>query len=206
MHPAFATIEFGPFKSNYHKAAVDAGFREALNDYLVAQLLPQVDEPFDSTVGRLLATYDDQKYCGPNSAVRDFYSLDLEFRRPSGADAIKADLAYSSAQRSFSPRYQGNPLYLWTASRKEAQTRRTNSIKLVCDRILCGEVATAQCPCCGAELQTINSPGLFDVSCPARCFNYNFHRDPQTGAFQHGHFFCETVSVLTIDNASITDH
>jgi hypothetical protein len=82
MHPAFATIEFGPFKSDYHKAAVDTDFRDLLNDYLVGQLLPQVDEPFENTVGRLVATYDDQKYCGPNSAVRDFYTLDFEFQRP----------------------------------------------------------------------------------------------------------------------------
>lgn len=190
MHPAFATIEFGPFKSDYHKAAVDTDFRDLLNDYLVGQLLPQVDEPFENTVGRLIATYDDQKYCGPNSAVRDFYTLDFEFQRPSGSDSIKADLAFSREQRLFAQRYRGTPFYLWTASRKTAQTRLTNEIKLVCDRILSGKIVQAPCPCCGVELQIINTPGLFDVSCPSRCFNYNFHRDAKTGTFQHGHFIC----------------
>ena len=191
MHPAFDTLQFGPFKSDYHSATVGAEFREALNDYLAAQLLPQVDEPFDSTAGRLVATYDDQKHCGPNSAVRHIYTLEFEFRRPSGTDTIKVDLAYSATKRSFSPRFQNRPLHLWTASSKEAQTRRTNSIELVCNRILRGEATTAQCPCCGAELGIVNQPALFDISCPARCFNYNFHRDRDTGAFEHGHFFCK---------------
>jgi len=191
MHPAFTTIEFGPFKSTYHNGAVDTDFREALSDYLAAQLLPQVDEPFDTTFGRLLAAYDDQKYCGPNSAVRDIYSLEFEFRRSSGADTIKVDLAFSSKHRSFSARYRGKPLYLWTALRKEGQIRRTNGIKEVCDRILRGEAPTARCPCCGAALHVVNTSDLFDVSCPERCFNYNFHRDPETGTFLHGHFFCE---------------
>src|SRR5688572_7817443 len=111
MHPAFATIAFGPFRSDYHNAAVNEDFREALSDYLASQLLPQVDEPFATTTGTLHATYDDQKYCGPNSAARDLYTLEFEFQRPSGGDAIKIDLAFSPKQRSFSPRYRGKPLY-----------------------------------------------------------------------------------------------
>jgi hypothetical protein len=27
------------------------------------------------------------------------------------------------------------------------------------------------------------------LSCPRGCFNYNFHRDPETREFMHGHFF-----------------
>lgn len=191
MHPAFSTIEFGPFRSEYHRVAVDADFREALSDYLVAELLPQVDQPFGSTTGRLRATYDDQKYCGPISAVRDLYTLEFEFCRASGADSIKIDLAFCPKDRSFSPRYRGKPLHLWTAARKEAHISRKESIKAICDRILHGEVSRAPCPCCGAALHIINAPALFDVSCPKHCFNYNFHRDPQTGEFLHGHFFSE---------------
>lgn len=190
MHPVFAAIQFGPFKSEYHQSAVDEDFREALSGYLVAQLLPQVDEPFDSTAGKLTAAYDDQKYCGPNSAVCDLYSFEFEFRRKDRADAIRLDLAYSRGQRTFSPRHRGKPLYLWTASRREEQHRRANDIRAVCNRILRGEIASAQCPSCGAALQVIHNPGLFGVSCPEGCFRSNHHRDPQTGEFQHGHFFC----------------
>jgi len=194
MHPAFATIKFGPFKTEYHNTSVDAEFREALSEYLVAHLLPQVDEPFDRTSGRLTATYNDEKHCGPNSAVRDIYTLEVEFHRPAGNDAIKIDLLYSGNLRCFSPRHRRQPLYLWTASRKKEQIDRNESIKAVCNRILRGGAARAQCPCCGAELRITNTPGLFDVSCPGHCFNYNFHRDPQTGALLHGHFFCKPLT------------
>lgn len=191
MHPAFAVIRFGPFKSRYHRDAVDVDFREALSDYLTAQLLPQVDELFESTAGTLRATYDDQKYCGPNSAVRDLYSLEFEFRRPSGSDAIQIDLAFSAKLRSFSPRYRGRPLYLWTAARKQTAIRRRSEIEEVCRRILDGEISPSPCPWCDAGLRITNLPALFDISCPNNCFNYNFHRDPETGVFQHGHFFCQ---------------
>ena len=190
MHPVFASIKFGPFQSDYHKSATGADFREALSQYLVAELLPQVDEPFDRAVGSLRAAYDDQKYCGPHSAVRDLYTLEFEFQRSAGGDPIKIDLAFSPKEASFSPRRLGQPLYLWTTARKEARSHLQLRIKEICDRILRGEISGARCPVCNADLHVINNSGLFDVSCPGHCFNYNFHRDPQTGEFQHGHSFC----------------
>lgn len=195
MHPAFAVIQFGPFKSDYHNAVVDRGFQEALSDFLVAQLLPQVDEPFENTSGRLVATYDLPKHTGPASAVRDIYTLDVAFRRPIGSDKITADLAYSPKQQSFTPRFRGTPFRLLTAARQQAEIERTTKIRAVCAGILrCELVGSVVCPCCGAELHITTTPSLFDVSCPARCFSYNFHRDEQTGEFLHGHFFCAPLS------------
>ncbi len=189
MHPAFASIRFGPFKSDYHEVATVGQFREGLNDYLVRKLLPQVDEPFTSTTGALQAVYDDQKYCGPNSAVRDLYRLEFEFQRSSGNDSIKLDLAYSPATYSFAPRYRGTTLHLWTKARKAAQEEQNVKIEAVCQQILHNEFSVAKCPVCDADLTITNSPALFDVLCPTGCFKYNFHRDPATGEFQHGHFF-----------------
>lgn len=189
MHPCFAAINFGPFQSDYHAIAVDSRFREALSTYLASELLPQVDKPFESTSGSLNAVYDNQKYCGPNSAVRDLYRLEFHFHRASGDDAIKIDLAYSPSTQSFRPRYRGKKLFLWTETRKEKQKVQNIEIEHVCQLILRGEMQTANCPCCGNILSIINSPSLFDVSCSQGCFNYNFHRDPETGKFQNGHFF-----------------
>jgi hypothetical protein len=56
-------------------------------------------------------------------------------------------------------------------------------------RIHTGEHSPWVCPRCSARLSLIDSPGLFDLSCPEGCFNYNFHRDPETKEFMHGHFF-----------------
>jgi hypothetical protein len=49
MHPAFAVIQFGPFASAYHSAAMTPEFKEALGAFLEKELLPQVEQPFEST-------------------------------------------------------------------------------------------------------------------------------------------------------------
>ena len=36
MHPAFASIRFGPFKSRYHNETVNDDFKEALSAFLEA--------------------------------------------------------------------------------------------------------------------------------------------------------------------------
>ncbi len=89
MHPAFASIQFGPFASTYHRECVNDDFKEAFSAFLEAELLPQIEQPYESTTGRLTAAYDDQKYCGPRSAVRDIYRFEFAFQRSSDEDTIK---------------------------------------------------------------------------------------------------------------------
>src|ERR1700742_856967 len=92
MHPAFVTIQFGPFLTSYHQKAVDVQFRELLGAYLEKELLPQVEEPFDSTTGNLTAKIDDDKHCGPNSLVKDTYKLEFSFLRVGSSDDIKVQI------------------------------------------------------------------------------------------------------------------
>jgi hypothetical protein len=188
MQPAFASIEFGPFKSTYHSEAVGDDFKQSLSAFLENELLPQVNQPYDSTTGVLTADYDDQKYCGPRSAVRDIYRLKFSFCRNSGDDTIETELVFDPKERTSSARHR-RPLFLWTVARKERKKREREAIEDVCKRIAKREQNTGSCPLCSASLQIIDSPDLFDVRCPERCFNYNFHRNPTTGAFLHGHFY-----------------
>jgi hypothetical protein len=189
MHPAFSTIEFGPFQTAYHRGAVDDGFREALSEFLERELLPQLDEPCTRTQGRLTAEFNAEKYCGPNSAVRDAYKLEISFIREHGTDEIKAQIYRDPKTDNFRPRFKGRPLILWTEKRKAEQQSFREAIDHIVKRIHAGEHSEWACPWCSTRLSLIDSPGLFDLSCPQGCFNYNFHRDPETGESMHGHFF-----------------
>jgi hypothetical protein len=194
MHKAFASIEFGPFQTAYHREAVNDAFREALSTFLERELLPQVDEAFSYTEGRLTAEFDAQKYCGANSAVRDAYKLELSFVREHGADKIEARIYRDPKTGAFRTRFKGQPLILWTEKRKAEQRSFREAIDEMVKRIHAGEHSQWACPRCSSRLSLIDSPGLFDLSCPRGCFNYNFHRDPETREFKHGHFFSRPSS------------
>ena len=188
MHPAFASIQFGPFASSYHRDAVSDDFKESLSAFLEAKLLPQVEQSYESTTGRFTASYNDHKYCGPRSAVRDIYKFEFAFQRPSGDDTIKTELAFDPKTRAFTTRHD-RPFYLWTVSRRQRYQQERQAIQDLCRCIVEHEQVAAVCPLCSAPLRVIDSPGLFDVSCPERCFDYNYHRDATSGALLHGHFF-----------------
>src|SRR5215204_5732066 len=121
MHPAFATIKFGPFKTVYHKHAVDEGFREALSAFLQRELLPQLDGDYLRTHGRLTAEFNENKYCGPNSAVRDAYKVEFSFVQREGVAEVNAKIYRDPKTGSFRPRYKALPLTLWTQKRKQEQ-------------------------------------------------------------------------------------
>ncbi|MFA5027484.1 MAG: hypothetical protein WC713_06370 [Candidatus Methylomirabilota bacterium] len=189
MHPAFANIQFGPFASTYHREAVNDQFREALSVLLEAELLPQVEQPYESTTGQLTASYDDQKYCGPLSVVRNIYCLAFAFHRPSGDDTIEdANLVFEPKTQAFRTPTRDS-LYLWTASRQQRYQQGMQAIKELCGRILAREQYEAVCPMCSAALCIRDCSDMFDARCPEGCFKFNYHRDPTTGELLHGHFF-----------------
>jgi len=189
MHPAFSTIDFGPFHTTYHRQAVDEDFRQALSDFLERELLPQVDQPFTHTRGRLTAAFDEEKYCGPNSAVRDMYRLEFAFVRERSTDDVEAQICRHSVTGGFRTRFKGEPLTLWTERRKASQQAFREAIGQIVERVRSGEQSAWACPRCSAPLSLIVSPTLFDLGCPEGCFNYHYHRHPETGEFQHGHLF-----------------
>ena len=189
MYPAFAAIRFGPFASVYHREAVDDAFKRALSTFLEAELLPQVEQPYESASGRLTAAYDDPRHCGPRSAVRDIYRLEFAFHRPAGSDTVEADLVFDPRTLAFAARPHRPPLYLRTATRRRRDELEVQAIRDVCRRIADHEPVAAVCPLCSSPLRVVDMPELFDVRCPGRCFNLHSHRDPATGGFLHGHFF-----------------
>lgn len=188
MHPPFEFIRFGPFVAEYHRMNVNQDFVEALQCYLEATLLPQVTIEYESVIGGVTASYDNDRNCGPNSAIKNLYKVEISFSKGSLVEDLKAELNYSPISRRFSVRNNG-PLYLWSVARKIRDQELRRSIDVLCREIDHEGRSDADCPCCGVALRIINTPGLFDVVCPRACFKYNFHRDPNTGQFEHGHFF-----------------
>ncbi len=83
----------------------------------------------------------------------------------------------------------GRAFRLNTIPLKQEMNRQNQEIEAIRDGILAGEITEAKCPICGADLHIVNAPRIFDLTCTQRCFNYNFHKEPRTGKFLHGHFF-----------------
>lgn len=180
--------------TNYHCDRIADGLLSHLERFISAELAAQLPDPADDIHGTLTPCYNEEKYCGPNSAVKDVYRLDLSFRI--GTETVgtfKDDIRHEPVSQGFVPRYKHRKLLVITQARRLAQKKFSEAVHALCRRICEAHIREATCPKCSATLKIIDAPALFDVSCPERCFNYNFHRDPSTGEFQHGHvFFAQT--------------
>jgi len=188
----FAAIVYGPFNAEYHRLAVNDTFKRALSEFLALTLLPQLDHTFTDATGALTACFDEDRFCGPNSLVRDCFRLEIQFRGPDGESSIKTEIAYGR-DRQFTAR-PGHSLYLWTPFRQRKRQMQQKAVQSTVDAILDKAIGRPLCPLCSAALQAIDSPALFDVVCPNGCFNYHFHRDEE-GSLLHGHFFMASPSM-----------
>lgn len=164
-------------------------FRQELERYLQAELIPQVDEPFERVEGSVTAEFNEERNCGPNSAVRDAYKLAIKFVRRTSADELAIPLYRDPKTGGFRPRSKGQPLFLWTEKRKTEEAVFRDTLDSLVQAIQSGRKPTLSCPRCSAELRLVDTPDIFDLFCLNGCFTYNFHRDPKTREFRHGHFF-----------------
>lgn len=182
-------IRFGPFSTAYHSSLVDDAFKTALSAFLESDLIPQLDEPATDAEGTLIATFDKEQHCGPNSLVRDIFTLELTLYSDNGTSELKSDVTFNATNKSFSPRTgYDHYFYLWTPARKEHREREMAAIHRLVDDIKLGR-SNRECPICHEPVSAINNPEIFDVRCRGdRCFQYNFHKD-EHGRLAHGHFF-----------------
>ena len=188
INKPFNTVRFESFVTEYHKKLITGNFKADLENYLCKELLPQVTIPFNLTKGSLKPSYNEERFCGENSAVKNLFSFEFRFSDNNQVEEIKVELKYLPQKRNFVVRYK-KPLYLWTIPRQQSQRTNAKQIEDICNSILGNEIETANCPVCEKPVRICNSPSLFDVSCSNLCFTYDFHRNAETGAFEHGHFF-----------------
>ena len=180
-------IELGPFKTEYHRGLVDGLFKSDLARLLEEQICPQADHDIHRISGTVTSQFDEERFCGPNSLVRNLFRLELIFEGSDEQSTLSTDVVYEPAAFRFNVR-KGHSLYLWTPARRRERERKLEAIKGVIDSILAGDRSNPLCPLCGSALRHIDDSLTFDLACPNRCFKYNFHKD-ENGRLLHGHFF-----------------
>ena len=183
-------IQFGPFSSAYHRGLVDDDFKATLQRFLEREMLPQIDDPVLEADGTLSATFDNERYCGPNSLVRNIFTLEIVLVGDAGKSELKSDITYCDADGSFAPRTgHGHHFYVWTPTRRRNREQELESIQRTVDDIQRGRESNPACPICNGSLSAIDNSDIFDVRCSSnRCFQYNYHKD-ENGRLAHGHFF-----------------
>ena len=183
-------IRFGPFKATYHRDLVDNAFKEQFELFLWANLVPQLECPLRELEGTLTATFDNEKNCGPNSLVRDIFTLECLVMCDDGASELKSDIVFDPKCFAFAPRHGFDRyFYVWTPTRKKQRETHLAQIQLVVDDVTRGESTGLACPICGGDIKAINNADIFDARCLLRrCFVYNYHKD-ELGRLAHGHFF-----------------
>lgn len=179
MHPVFASIQYGPFSTSYHRSVVTDAFREALSIFLEEAVLAQVDEPFDATEGRLTAVVNDEKHCGPNSLVKDIYKLEFAFIRDGSSDCLRDEFRFDRKSNSFVRRWKHRPVIVWTQRRREREKALLPTVKEMLARLARHEPGRWICPRCDAELTVIDTGESIRLSCPIDCFKASHHRKPQ---------------------------
>ena len=174
--------------TSYHRRMVEDGLLDRLQQFIAEDLVPQLPGPVDVVAGTITPCFNEDHYCGANSAVKDTYRLDVRFFAASEVvGTIVEEIEDDVRNRRFRPRYRHKKLIVLTQARLAAQAVLSRSVQSLCRRIAQQHLAEAICPNCHADLKIIDSPEIFDVRCPWHCFTYNFHRDPASGAFLHGH-------------------
>jgi hypothetical protein len=192
---AIEYIRFGPFDAAYYQQLVDDTFKVRLGAYLQHELVPQLTIAPDRVEGTLIALNDEDRYCGPNSCIKDSFCLKLQFLQGVLQESVDVCLHYSPCKGTF---YTSNhePIRLWTLARQrrlleieELWAKDKTAIRTIWEGMDSGEIADGSpkiCPVCNSKLEISIRPDSMMLRC-LECFTMQSHRDPETREFQHGH-------------------
>ena len=183
-------IQFGPFSTQYHSALVNDDFKSSLSGFLRSELFSQLDEPVSDADGTLTATFNNDRFCGPNSLVRNIFTLKISLYGDDGKSDLKSDIEYNPDTSAFSQRTgHGHNFYLWTPRRRQNRENEMEMIQRLVDEYRRTHKTGLVCPICQGNVTGVDDPSIFDLRCVNnRCFVYNYHKD-EDGRLAHGHFF-----------------
>lgn len=184
-------IEFGPFKTKYHQDLAINGFQDAAIKFIHENFVSQLEQESYSVTGTVEAEFNEEKYCGSNSAVRNKFKFNLVFETSSGKASYKGTLKFTETAFEAA---RGSSLYVWTQSRLDARKKQQSKILEIANLILAKKSFENQCPVCFGEVNYLNTERMFDLGCKAHCFTYSYHKDSD-GKFLHGHFFMKEPTV-----------
>ncbi|QDT63104.1 hypothetical protein [Calycomorphotria hydatis] len=181
-------LKFGPFSTAYHQQLVTNSFRESALQFILEKVLSQVDHEVAEIDGALTPRATEEQNCGPNSAIRNCFHLEIRFwgQSPSSYSELKTQLWYRPNTNSFQVAKRSS-LYVWTPNRRKERETQLAAIQSMMDSVLKQEVSTPFCPVCFSNLSVINTADYFSADCPNECFCYRFRKDEQ-GRLLHGSF------------------
>jgi len=170
------SIAFGPFKTEHHNQAVDQRFRECFFTYLTEQVLPKVEGSFTTAEGKLTSHYDDIKFFGPNSILKNRYFYKITFRSPEGEERALGEVDYDRQHGTFIPGRIKPPHVRTLSHQRRIQDMMDKCLSIV-QRYRAGEREIA-CPYCGLPLSIwyLEDRDLIkNIACPTKgCFNVHF--------------------------------
>ena len=183
------SIRFGPFATDYHQSLVNEEFKTKLGLFLDREILPQMDAPLVSAEGKLVATYNHDRHCGPNSLVRNIFSLDLVLVADDGVSKLKTDIAFDPLSKIFCGRSgrQASP-FLWTPARKLKRDQQEASINNFISETKRGNTGALTCPICNGTVLGTNNENIGELRCADRsCFKYDYTQN-RDGKIIHSRF------------------
>ncbi len=181
-------MQFGPFTTAYHDQLITDSFKESARQFIAARVLPQVDHDIVELDAALTPRAAEDRNCGPNSAVKNCFYLEIRFFGHAGTEysELKCQLWYRPDDSAFHVA-TGSSIYVWTPKRRAERESQKASIQRMVDSILNNERTTPFCPVCFSNVPVVNTADHFNATCPTQCFRYSFHKDEQ-GCLLHGHF------------------
>lgn len=179
-------LVFGPFAAAYHRDAVDDLFRSRLSRFVEEQLLPLSTLCRPEVSGAVTAFADEDRHCGPNSAVKEIYRLQITLADGKLTEDFDQEIIHRPEAETFTVRGD-RPLYLWTVERKRRQVENEKAIEALISKI-CNGLREAQCPVCGAPVDVSDEAEIFGAKCSEGCFYWHYHRFELGGEPVHGTF------------------
>jgi hypothetical protein len=182
----YRNVVFGPFKASWHQKHVSNKLKNDLVRFIDQVIEPQVTIRYSKCGGTLVASCNDDKYCGPHSAVRDIYRLTYAYETEDEIEDIDIELIYHRDTGEFTKRWRGLSLKLVTVEHRRNIQKLYELIRMAWkDRT----VSSITCPFCDNKVDVSYTSELFAVHCDNNCFESHYHLDAQSGEMKHGHVF-----------------
>ena len=162
-------VEFGPFKTDYHRTTVDSKFRNQFFNYLERSILPQVEGKIDWVDGRLWSNYDEEIFVGEQSIAKRRYSFKIRFFSGREKQTASGEVEYFKEEGEFrvSRRF---PPAVATLLAKRVRRDIDKETGLIARRVRAGE-RDISCPFCGQKISiTADEKRIFEIKC-SKCFS-----------------------------------
>lgn len=181
-------LQFGPFTTAYHRKLVTDVFKDSARQFLVENVLPQIDHNIVEIDGALTPRATEDRNCGPHSGLKNCFSLDMRFfgQAETEYSELETQLWYRSDRSEFHV-VKGSSLYVWTPKRRAERESWMAAIQHMMDSLLKGETISLYCPACFSDLSVRNTANCLDATCSNQCFRYRFRKD-ERGRLSYGCF------------------